>query len=191
MFRSIFGGRKRKRASGGKAEAEESIRSAGVGDVVVVGGFSPTFEDAYFLVEQKNRYESPFGKWFELIAAEGERRVSIEWSENGEFFIAVTEQDRPMGLASIGLDEADLVRLDEEQSIDNHIVYEGGRHLYRNSYQAGFFKDGGQDGEGFYLWEFSSEEGDSIVSVAKWEGMPFEVYASVAVSPDVVTVYNK
>jgi len=30
-----------------------------------------------------------------------------------------------------------------------------------------------------------------MVSVVKWEGMPFEVYASVVVSPDIVRIFKK
>ena len=41
------------------------------------------------------------------------------------------------------------------------------------------------------MWEFGSEDEERGISVVKWEGMPFEVYASVAVSPHVVRVYSK
>ncbi|MDP7532443.1 MAG: hypothetical protein QGI88_01580, partial [SAR202 cluster bacterium] len=63
---------------------DDSIRSAGVDDVVVIPGFSPTFEDAYFIVESKNRLESAFGRAYELIAVDGDRRVSIEWHDDSE-----------------------------------------------------------------------------------------------------------
>ena len=81
--------------------------------------------------------------------------------------------------------------MDEEQSIDNHIVYEGERYSYRNSYEVLRFEDNGSEGEGFYLWEFLSGDRDKLVSVVKWEDMPFEVYASEEVSPDLVSVYKK
>ena len=96
-----------------------------------------------------------------------------------------------MGLASIGLDDDALVRLDNENSIDNHIEYEGERYGYKNSYEAFFFKDSQGEGDGFWIWEFQSEDMKKIVSVVKAGDMPFEVYTSVVVSPDLVSVYKK
>jgi hypothetical protein len=96
-----------------------------------------------------------------------------------------------MGLASLGLTDDELMRMDQEQSIDNYIDYEGERYAYRNSYEAYLFNDNKGDGEGFYMWEFVRENREGLVSVVKWEGMPFEVYTSVVVSPDIVSVFKK
>ena len=188
MFQSLFGkGKKRE-----KPPAEdETIRSARVGDVVVIEGFSLTYEDAYFIIEEVNRYESRSGKWYELIGVEGERRVGIEWSDDDGLFISVTEQEGPLGLASIGLSEDELIRMDEEHSIDNSFEYEGQRYIYRNSQEVRFFKDNQQQWVGLYLWEFVSEDQDTMISVNKWEDVPFEVYVSTSVSPDIVSVYKK
>lgn len=195
MFGSIFGKRKKKKPSylQGKPEPQldDTIRSARVGDVVLIEGFSLTFEDAYFVVEQRNRYENQFGEWFEFIGADGDRRVGIEWSDKDGGFVSVTEQREPMGLSVIGLDHDALVQLDEEQSIENFIEYEGQRYFYVNSYEAYYYKDGVGDGDGFYMWEFAPQDRKSMVSVVKWEGMPFEVYTSVVVAPEIVSVYKK
>ena len=96
-----------------------------------------------------------------------------------------------MGLSGIGLTEDELGRMDQEQSIDSYIDYEDERYFYSNSYEVFRFENGGDEGEGFYLWEFFSKERQKTISVVKWEGMPFEVYASEALSPDLVSVYNK
>ena len=48
MFRSLFGGKKKRDSS--TPAPDETIRSAKVGDVVVISGFSPTYEDAYFII---------------------------------------------------------------------------------------------------------------------------------------------
>ena len=159
--------------------------------MVVIAGFSSTFEDAYFIIENVHRYGSSVGEWQELVGVDGDRRVGIEWSYDGEYFISVSEQDRPMGLASIGLDDDALIRMDNENSIDNHITFEDERYGYRNSYEAFFFKDGQGEGDGFWIWEFRSEDMKKTVSVVKWGDMPFEVYTSVVVSPDLVSVYKK
>ena len=67
MFRSLFGGKKgRRRSSSESARGDESIRSARIGDVVVISGFSPALEDAYVVTEKINRYESSIGKWYDL-----------------------------------------------------------------------------------------------------------------------------
>ena len=190
MFRSLFSGKKKRDASE-SSPADDTIRSARVGDVVVISGFSPTFEDAYFIIENINRYGSAVGEWHELIGVDGDRRVGIEWSYDGEFYIAVSEQDKPMGLTSIGLDDGDMERLDDEKSIDNHITFEGERYGYKNSYEAFLFKDDKGEGDGFWIWEFISDDLKKIVSVVKWGDMPFEVYTSAVISPDLVSVYKK
>ena len=190
MFKSLFGGKKKRDASE-SSPTDDTIRSARVGDVVVISGFSPTLEDAYFIIENINRYGSSVGEWHELIGVDGDRRVGIEWSYDDEFFISVSEQDRPMGLTSIGLDDGALERLDDEKSIDNHITFENERYGYKNSYEAFFFKDGQGEGDGFWIWEFISEDLKKIVSVVKWGDMPFEVYTSTVISPDLVSVYKK
>ena len=160
-------------------------------DVVVITGFPPTYEDAYFLIERVSRYESPFGKSYELVCADGDRRVGIEWSEGEVLHISVTEEDAAVGLARVGLTNEELERIDEEQSTDNLITFDDEPYSYRNSYESLYFKDNRDQGEGFYVWEFVSEDRESMIAVVKYEGMPFEVYPSVMVSPSIVNVYRK
>ena len=98
MFGSLFGRRKKKRRSDdASSPGDETIRSARVGDVVVITGFSPTLEDAYFITEKLNRYESPLGKWYDLIGVEGERRVAIEWSDDDGLSIFCYRTGRASG----------------------------------------------------------------------------------------------
>ena len=96
-----------------------------------------------------------------------------------------------MGLSGIGLTEDELVRMDQEQSIDRYIDHEDERYFYGNSHEVFRFENSGDEGEGFYLWEFFTRERQKTISVVKWEGMPFEVYTSEALSPDLVSVYRK
>ena len=84
-----------------------------------------------------------------------------------------------------------MERLDDEKSIDNHITFEGERYGYKNSYEAFLFKDDKGEGDGFWIWEFISDDLKKIVSVVKWGDMPFEVYTSAVISPDLVSVYKK
>ncbi len=192
MFRSLFGGKKRRRPSSSEsARADESIRSARVGDVVVISGFSPALEDAYVVTEKINRYESSFGKWYDLVGSDGDRPIAIEWSDDGGLTMFVTTQESPMALSAVGLTDDELVRMDEEQSLDNFLEYEGDRYLYSNSYEVFRFEDNRDEGEGFYLWEFFTGGRQKTIAVVKWEGMPFEAYASEALSPDLVSVFKK
>ena len=191
MFRSLFGGRKKRRPSDSESSPDENIGSARVGDVVVISGFSPTLEDAYVITEQLNRYESPLGKWYDLVGSDGDRRMTIEWSGDDDPSIFVSLLEEPMGLSAIGLKDDDLVRMDKEQSIDEYAEYGGERYYYSNSYEVFRFEDGVGEGEGFYLWEFFTKERQKTISVVKWEGMPFEAYTSEAVSSNMVSVYKK
>ena len=170
---------------------DESIRSARVGDVVVISGFSPTLEDAYVVTEKINRYESSFGKWYDLVGSDGDRPIAIEWSDDGGLTMFVTSQESAMALSAVGLTDDELVRMDQEQSLDNFLEYEAERYLYSNSYEVFRFEDDRDEGEGFYLWEFFTAGRDKTIAVVKWEGMPFEVYASEALSPDIVSVFKK
>ncbi len=191
MFKSIFGKKKGRRPTAGDAQKDDSIRSAGVGDVVVIPGFSPTLDDAMFLIESKSRLESDFGNAYELAAVDGDRKVSIEWSNGDDPSILVTEHGETIQMSEIGIDEDKLVRMDNQKSTENFVEYQGQHYFYRNSYEVSYFKDGGTAMEGFYMWDFGSEDDQQAISVVKWEGMPFEVYASTAVSPHVVRVYRK
>ena len=44
--------------------------------------------------------------------------------------------------------------------------------------------------QGYYGWEFMSRDRKNMLAVVKWEGAPFEVYASEVVSPSIVSVYR-
>ena len=187
VFRSLFGGRRKKPAT----QQEDTLANAGVGDVVVIAGFAPSLEDAYFLVESRNRYEAATGVWHELVGVDGDRRVCIEYSgEEASPFISVSEYGAAMGLSSLGLDEHRLIEMDEQHSIDNFVEYGGERYNYTNSQEVFFFPDGGKEGQGYYGWEFLSADRRRLLSVVKWEGVPFEAYAAEVVSPSIVSVYR-
>ena len=193
MFSSLFGRRKGKRpAPSRNPSLNDSIKDAIVGDVISVQGFSLEYEDIYFFLERIDRYETTGGTWHELYGVDGDNRIWVEWSEGHELFVTASDNRRPVGLSSIGLDEEDLLRLDEENSIDNYITVEGQRYTYRTSSEALYFKDNRREGEGegFYLWEFMSEDELRVLSVSKWEGMPFEAYFSEVISPDSVSLYK-
>ena len=189
MLNSLFGRRRKKPAA--NVPTDDSIRSAKLGDVVFIPGFWDTGEDAYLIVEQTNRMESGYGESHEVVGVDGDRRATIEWSDHDGLHVSVTRQERPLGLSAVGLDYDILVRWDDHKSIENSIEYEGQRYLYRNSHESFYFKGGDREGEGFFTWEFITEDDGAAITVVKWEGLPFEVYTSEFISPHLVTVYNK
>ena len=191
MFRSLFGRRRGKRpAPSQNPSPNDSIKDARVGDVISVQGLSLEYDDIYFFLERIDRYETPGGVWHELFGVDGDNRVWIEWSEGYELFVTASGNRQAVGLSSIGLQEEELIQLDEENSIDNSITVDGQRYSYRTSSEALYFKDNRGEGEGFYLWEFMAEDEQRVLSISKWEGMPFEAYFSEVISPDSVSLYK-
>ncbi len=187
MLRALFGKKKRSRS---KSVADDSITDARVGDVIFIQGMWEDGEDAYLIIEQINRLRSFLGESREAVCVDSTRRVTVEWSEQGELHIAITREQRPMGLSAVGLDYDTLVEWDNFKSLENSIEYNGHIYFYRNSYETLRDRDGDEDG-GFYTWEFIRDDDEAAITVVKGEAMPFEVYASEFISPHLVTVYRK
>ena len=189
MLRSIFGRKKRKRDSSALPPRDDSIRDARVGDVVSIAGFRLEYEDVYFYVERVHRYSGHGETWHEVVCTDGHHQVWVDWVDGHDLFVTATDNPDPSGLASVGLTEETLIELDEENSIDNHIEVEGEVYRYRNSSETLFYQDGRGAGQGFYSWDFIREQGDRVMSVAKWEGRPFEVTFSEVIPPENITLY--
>jgi hypothetical protein len=191
MLRSLFGrGRKKRRDSVGVPAVDDSIRGVRVGDVLSITGLALEYDDVYFFVERLHRYTSDADTWHELICADGDNRIWVEWTDGYDLFITATADSDPVGLESIGLTEEDLIDLDKAHSIDNFIEIDDGSYYYRNSSEAYFYQDSRGPGVGFYVWDFIREQGDRVLSVTKWEGKPFEVSSSEVISPDRIIVYK-
>ena len=189
MLRNLFGRRKNKPS--GKQPKDDSIRSAKVGDVVFIPGFWETGEDGYLIVEAVNRLESAYGESRELVAVDGERHATIEWSDDGALHVSATTQERPLGLSSVGVDYDTLVQWDEFKSLENSVEFDGRIYYYRNSYEVLHYEGDAHEPEGYWIWEFTRDDDEGAVTVVKREGLAFEVYVYVAVSPHLVTVYHK
>ena len=191
MLRSLFGkGRKRRGDKASGPAQDDSIRTAKVGDVLSIQGLELEYDDLYFFVEKIHRYSSDADTWYELTCVDGDTHIWIDWTDGYDLFVTATDDPDPVGLASIGLTEEQLIHLDEENSIDNYITVEGRRYSYRTSSEALYFKDNQGEGEGFYLWDFMAEDELRVLSVSKWEGMPFEAYFSEVISPDSISLYK-
>ncbi len=192
LFGRLMGrGNNRPAGIADRAVADNSIRAAQVGDVVVVQGLHLDYDDAYLLVEQLHRYAGSGIEWRELVAADAQRRVWLEWSGDGNnLFVTAATERRPVGLDAIGLTEDDLIALDEAHSIDNGVVIEERRYSYRNSFEAFYYPgDRAGEGEGFYMWEFLADDGQDLLAITKFEGLPFEAHFSEIIDPDSVLLY--
>lgn len=191
MFRSLFGRKTKNRPSTSEdLSLSDSIKDAKAGDVFTIQGLSLEYDDIYFFIEKIDRYETPAGGWYEITGADGDNHVWVEWSPGDELFITATDDRSAVGISNLGITEDDLVRLDEENSIDNFIDVDDERYFYRTSSEAFYFKDNRGQGDGFYLWDFMSEDERRVLSITKWEGLPFESFFSEVISPDNVTLYK-
>lgn len=190
MLRSLFG-RGRKRNNPPNTRVETSIRDARVGDVLVIQGFALEYDDCFFVVEELHRYGGSGIIWYEVVAADAENRIWLEWSEDETgLFVTATDDRRPVGLEALGMKESDLMALDEQRSIDRSITIDGLPFMYRNSFEAFYFRDNRPtDGEGFYMWEFLAEDESKILAITKFEGIPFEAHFSEVVTPENIHLY--
>ena len=189
MLGSLFGRKKKKPPI--DASASENIRDAEKGDVFTVTGHDLEYEDAYFIVEQVNRYSSAPGSWREVLGSDGENKVWVSWSEEGGTqYVTVCPDDRPVGLEALGLSGDDMIRLDDEQSIGNYITLDGTDFYYRFSDEITLYEGGGS-GQAFYMWDMVSEDDTRVLTIDKWEGRPFEARFSDVVPPENVTLYKQ
>ena len=130
----------------------DTVKDARVGDVFTVSDLSIEYEESYFIIEKLNRYESSVGRWYEVLGADGDKKLWLQWSDDGGLHVSAMADGRPMGLSRLGLVEAQLVKMDDDQSIDNSFTYEDTRFHYQFSGEAQYYQDDRGSGEGFYLW---------------------------------------
>ena len=189
MLRSLFGRGKKRREPVGP-QVDESIRAARVGDVLTISGYSVEYDERLFFIERLHRYSTAADTWHEMLCADGDTRLWIDWTDGSDLSISVTEDTGPSGLTATGLTEDDLVQLDEEHSIDNYVTIDGDNYRYRNSAEVQFFQDNKGPGDAFYQWDFIQEQGDQVLTISKWPERPFEVVFSDVVAPESVTLYQ-
>lgn len=170
---------------------DATIEDAKVGDVVTILGFDPDIDGKELLVEKRNRYESGGAEWFELLGVLHGSQVWIDLEVDDALRITVTSPERMIELAQLKTTEEDLASMDDEESKDRFIEWNGRKYFYVKSCMVGYFKDCTGPGEGFYLWEFESEDKDSMLSIERWGGRDFNVYVSKIIDPDHVKLFQR
>jgi hypothetical protein len=187
-LRSFFG----KKRKSSKSESDgDSISDAAVGDVFTVTDLSIEYEDSYFVIEKLNRYKSDWGEWYEILGVDGDKRLWVYWSGPRGVNVSIMMDERPVGLATLGIDEETLAQMDEAQSIDSVIEIDGEAYYYSNSAEAFLYEDNTGKGRGFYVWDFASEDGNDMLSIDKWEGVPFQGHFVESVAPESVSLYKR
>ena len=161
------------------------IFDAAIGDVIKIRNAGPGYSSAEFVVERKDRYEFESEQWYELTGMNGDKRAYLEIHTAGDITF---DLGLDLTINDLGITEDDLIRFDEEESESNSVQYDDKKWKYDSSREVGYF-EGGQ-GEGFYSWEFSSDSGEQLLSVEKWEGVPFEVGISKIVRASDISVYR-
>lgn len=185
----------KKKAHGGSEPlprdlADMTIKDARVGDVVTITGFGDDYDDVDFVIEKRNRYESGGVEWFELLGVYKGRQVWIEWEEDDALEITATTPERKLRLSQLNITEEDFARMDEEESTDHFVEFDGQKYYYAESCEAFYFKDCKGPGEGYYLWDFEGEDGESFLAAEKWEGEPFDIFTGKSIKPYNVKVYK-
>ncbi len=168
-----------------------TIREARRGDIVTIRHASPDYEDLNVTVEKIHRYESGGDRWQELEGRTPHGRASIEWEDDDGLQVSLAMLDKTHRIEAAGLTEDELVRFDEEQSSSNQVEFDGVTYFFESSYEVGFFEDGRGQGEGYYSWNFESDDGRHFLTVEKWEGEAFEMLTSTAIRPEDIQVFRK
>lgn len=166
------------------------ITDARVKDLISIPAAGDEFEDLDFVVDRKNRYESGEDVWYELSGLYKERRVFVEYEEDDELEVSLNKGLKSLSLSDLGLTEDEIGRMDEEHDSSNGFDFDGQRWNYVSSREVGFFKDGRGEGEGYYCWNFESEDGRRQLFIEKWEGEPFEGGLAETVNPNDIKVYR-
>lgn len=167
----------------------DDIRRVKRKDVVSFKGAGERYEDLDVVVDRINRYEAAETEpWFEISGKCGGDRVFIEVCEDDELEVTI-DSGKEYTIEDVGVTEQQLADFDAEESKSNTIGFQGKTWRYEESCEQYYFKDSKGSGEGFYAWEFSCEEDDSLVLyVEKYEGDPFIVGIARQLNPSSITV---
>ncbi|MDJ0762740.1 MAG: DUF4178 domain-containing protein [Myxococcota bacterium] len=183
------------KAKGDVNLADLRLWHARTGDIIEIRAAGDDFEDLSFAVDKRHRYETDSDVSFELIGTYKNQRIYLEYSEGDEGAVLLSTQPAST-IETLGLNEEDLIRMDEAQSTAESFSFDGSVWRYALSGEVGFFENNASDGEGFhngdgfYHWEFISEDGKRRISIEKWPGEPFEARLFDHIHPDDITIYR-
>lgn len=174
------------------ANVTNDITRVGKGGVLRMPPFGTNRLPIETYVETRHRYQDPDGgpAWYELVCQHGKREMVVEWSrEGGEIYISAGYEDENPRLEDIGLDEGRLIEFDENER--GHFEYDGQKWHYVESGERLYAANDGRSTEGFYCWEFESDDESRNLTIEKWEGdRKFHVYHLWMVDARAVEVFD-
>jgi len=170
--------------------ASLTVADARTGDVISISGAGENLSDLDFTIDRHSRGEAGERQWVELSGLYREQRVVLEVRNEDELEVRGFLQGFKLSLEDLGLSEDDLAQIDERQNTADNFEYDGKMWYYRLSKEMGIFRDGQQQGAGYYGWEFAEEGGARYISVRKREGEPFSAGVAVKLNPADITVFR-
>lgn len=174
------------------ANVTNDITGVGKGGVLRLPPFGKNRLPIETYVKTRHRYQEPDGgaPWYELVCEHGKRELIVEWSrEGGELYITAGYEDENPRIEDLGLDEPRLIEFDESQR--GAFEWDGQKWHYVESGERLYFQDDGRDRDGFYCWEFESDDESRNLTIEKWQGdRKFHVYHLWLVDARSVEVYD-
>ncbi|MCB9549334.1 MAG: DUF4178 domain-containing protein [Myxococcales bacterium] len=180
--------RQREIASG--ANVTNDITGVRRGGVLKLPPFGNQATGIETYVVTRHRYSDGGAPWYELVCQHGRRELLVEWFREGSRLVVTAgfEDENPT-LRAIGLEEADLIRFDDDE--EGSFQWDGITWHYEESGEVDYFEGDGGRAESYYSWTFANDAGDRHLSVEKWEGeRTFNVYHLWLVDSSRVEVFD-
>lgn len=173
------------------AEATNDITQVGVGGVIKLPPFGDQLGPVETHVVKRHKLVDDDGLPFYALECEhGARTLTVEWSiEGGDLYVVAGYEDGNPKLRDIGLEEDDLVRMDDREK--GEFQWDGTTWYYEYSGDVKYYDNGKGRAETYYTWEFESEDERRYVSVERWpRDRGYGVYVTYAINPERIEVFS-
>ncbi|MFN3202364.1 MAG: hypothetical protein ACE366_28455 [Bradymonadia bacterium] len=173
------------------AEATNDITQVGPGGVIKLPPFGDQLGPVETHVVTRHRMvdddDMPF---YALECEHGARTLTVEWSrEGGDLYVVAGYEDGQPKLRDLGLEEDDLVRMDDREK--GKFEWDGTTWHYEYSGEVTYYADDGTQGEVYYAWEFESDDEKRYVSIERWKrDRGYGVYVTHAIKPQRIEVFE-
>lgn len=167
--------------------SELTLENARKGAVLSLNAVGPDLDDMDLTVQSRHVYRQGDFEWFELECQHAGGKAWLTVQEEDERELSLTL--RTFALRELGVNPGDLKRM--KGTGDGKVTYQGVEYELEETGAATFYKDGRrQAGEKFQFWEFEPEEGDTGITVARWDDDTYDAAWSTDLSDAQVKVYS-
>ncbi|MEE2789728.1 MAG: DUF4178 domain-containing protein [Myxococcota bacterium] len=172
------------------ANVTNDVTRVGLGGVLKLPAFGANPLGIETYVKAKHRYDDGGAPWYEFECEFSGRKLLLEWERDGaEIYLTAGFDDENPKLEQLGITEEDLIRFDEDEK--GSFEWDGAEWHYDDSSERRYYANDGQQSQGFYGWDFESEDETRYISVEKWEGdRKFYVYHGWALDAEKVEVFD-